>query len=313
MKRTVGILMLAAIVGSPGGPMATGHASTFVAGQPETAAVETSSPPADDQAIAWKTSHVDLRADAVRLRIGDTLLSPPSDARVQEWPRDGSHVELRVRWSDDKGMHEVYLGLEPSEERWVIADVSYLQVAPEVREPGAPQSPIEFAIQTEGTSGSAPGASDAIDLRATATTPVVACDGASAAAVEADLQLSGLSLAVAPPQHDLLDVARALLGQGPRPPGDWLGQEGVGGPQVTVACTPPIAATLEDETIALSRPHDTDEEALAGLVTVEVTPGVFRVSSDGIRRSEQRAPRLVRESRDVPGCSGTRSGTTRHR
>jgi hypothetical protein len=285
MKRTVGILVLVAVVGSPAGLLAA-PASPVAHDQQASPGVETSGEVSEDQAITWTTRHADLRADAIRLQVGDGLLRPPGDARVQEWMPAEDHLEMRARWYEVGARHELYLAFEPSDEGWTISAASYLQDSPGVRAPGTARSPIEFAIPRDGTE--TPDSSAGGQLRATARVPVAACDGTQDAVADASLEVDGLTLAVSPPQWDLLlEVGRALLGRVPEAPGDWLGQDGYTGPPVSVACPPPIAGTLEDETIALSRPDDPDGMT-AGLVTEEVAPGVFLVQSDGIRdlRSE---------------------------
>ena len=277
MKRTIGILVLAVIAGSPSGLMA---------------AQDLGAPTTDEQAITWKTRHVDLRADALTLRIGDTLLTPASDIlKVSEWARDRDNVDLRVRWQEAGETHELYLAFEPSGPRWVITDATYLQLGPGVRLPGAPSSPIEFA--PDPASEAYP--SEDGTWQATTTVPRYACGTAAdddatataaddgAAAATAALRIDGLDLAVTPPKHDPLDVVRSLIGRGPRAPGDWLHQDGYEGPAVTIACPPALAGTLEDESVELSRPSDRDALPGVDLVTQEVAPGVHLVSSDGIR------------------------------
>ena len=270
MKRTVGILLVAVIVGSPSGLLAADDPPSALA--------------TEGQAVTWKTEHVDLRADAVALQVGDTLLSPgSSDSKVHEWARDGDHVDLRVRWLQAGQSHELYLALESSGQRWAIADASYLQLGPGVRLPGAPISPIGFGpVDIADGAGSV---SEAGPWQATARVPRYTCGTAAdpADAADAALRIDGLDLSVAPPEHDLLDVARSLLGRGPRPPGLWLGQSAYEGPPVTIACPPAFALALEDEPIQLSRPDDPDAAPGSRLVAEEVAPGVHLVSSDGIR------------------------------
>ncbi|MFO7532041.1 MAG: hypothetical protein R6W93_06235 [Candidatus Limnocylindrales bacterium] len=270
MKRTMCILVLAGITGSPSGLVAV-H--------------DPSAPASDGQVVSWKTEHVDLRADAVTLRIGDAVLTPGSGAvKVHEWAPDGDNVDLRVRWQQGGERHEIYLALEPSGQHWVIADASYLQLGPGVRVPGAPSSPIGFGPPDPVTDGSQP-LSEGGPWQATASVPRYACGTAADAADAADaaLRIVGLDLAVTPPKHDLFDVARSLIGRGPRPPGDWLHQDGYEGPPVTIACPPALAATSEDELGDRSRPDDPDAAPGVGLMTEEVAPGVHLVSSDGIR------------------------------
>jgi hypothetical protein len=267
MKRTIGILVLAAIAGSHSGPVA---------------AHDVGASASEGQVVTWKTEHVDLRADAVTLRIGDTLLTPGSRAtKVHEWAPDGDNVDLRIRWQQSGGSHELYLALEPSGERWAIADASYLQLGPGVRVPGAASSPIGFRPPDRVTDGSQP-LSEGGPWHATASVPLYACETA-AGVTDAALRIDGLDLAVTPPKHDLFDVARSLIGRGPRPPGDWLHQDGYEGPPVTVACPPTFVATLDHEPVDLSRPDDSDAAPGVDLVTEEVAPGVHLVSSDGVR------------------------------
>jgi hypothetical protein len=285
MKRTVGILLVAVIAGSPGGLLA--------ADDPPSARAS------EDQAVTWKTEHVDLRADAVALQIGDTLLSPGTgESKVQEWARDGDHVDLRVRWQQAGQSHELYLALASSGQRWAIADASYLQLGPGVRVPGAPSSPIRLT-PVDITDGARP-VSEGDPWQATARVPRYTCGTAAdpADAADAALRIDGLDLAVAPPRHDLLDVVRSLLGRGSRSPGLWLGQDAYEGPPVTIACAPAFAVALEDEAVQLSPPYDPDAAPGWGLVTEEVAPGVHLVSSDGIRDLR---------STPLPWCEGLAS------
>ncbi len=127
--------------------------------------------------------------------------------------------------------------------------------------------------------------------------------------METALEIDGLAVAVSPPQPDLLDLARALLGRGPIPPRDWLFQDGFTGPRVSVACRPPIAATLEDELVDLVSSDAVDDEPLADLVTEEVGPGVFRVAATGSatcaasRSSRARASRRRRWTETAKGTT----------
>lgn len=268
MKRTVGIVVLAAILGSAGGPAA--------ANDPPGARS------AEGQAVTWSTEHVDLHADAVTLLIGDAVLNPGLGRTIiREWARDSATVDLRVRWQQKGGDHELYLALRPSGDHWAVADSTYLQLGPGVRLPGAPSSPIGFeppAPIADRTRPESAGGS----WQATASVPRYTC-GTALGPATAALRFDGLELAVTPPRHDLFDALRALVGRGPRPPGDWLHQEGYEGPPVTIACPPAITTTVDGEPFDASDPHDAGATPGAGFVTEEVAPGVHLVSSDGIR------------------------------
>ena len=239
-----------------------------------------------DPAIDWNTDHVDLRADAMRLRLGDTMLDAArADVKVHEWARNGNRIETRVRWNEAGGSHNLYFGFGPSGGQWRLSDVRYVQGAPGVRQEGAPQSPFEFAVP-QPTSASVTDAQDRATFRVDALVPVYSCDGPSSPSTEVLLELDGVRLDVTPPEWTIFDDLRVLLGRGPQPRGDWLSHDGYDGPPSSVACSPPVAATLEDESIDLTRAND--PTAVADLVTEEVSPGVLRVVSDGIRdlRSE---------------------------
>jgi hypothetical protein len=234
-----------------------------------------------DAAIDWRTDHVEVRADALRLTLGDrTLTTAGSKVRVHEWVQDGDHVEVRARWFEAGASHDLYLGFQPVGRRWAMTDIRYLQGAPGVRQLGAPTSPLDFAV-ADADRAAADGATGEGTFRVAATVPAYSCEGSPSPPTEVVLELDGLQIEVRPPEWTIFDDLRRLVGRGPRPRADWLGLGGYRGPPTAVACAPSVAATLEREPDVRTDPAATD--ALADLVTEEVEPGVLRVLGDRIR------------------------------
>lgn len=238
-------------------------------------------PSAVESAIDWETDHIDLEAGAIRIRLGDTALTTSgADVRVHEWVRAGDRMELRARWYEAGASHDLYLGFGPTDGHWSMKDMRYLQGPPGVREAGTPMSPFELAA-TDADLASAADTPGGSSLRVGATASVYACEGASGEPVDVSIEFDGLRFDVDAPEWSVLDDVRVLVGRGRQPRGDWLGHDGYEGPPVAVACTPSVAATLEDEPVAMS--HAGDSGTVAGLVTEEVESGVLRVISDGYR------------------------------